>query len=50
MIKPQIVEKKVPKIIKLNDYHSIKYLELLKETTYKNEEVVFILPNGREYK
>ena len=40
-----------PKIqtIKLNEYHSIKYLDMLKETTYKGKKVVFILPNGREY-
>ena len=38
------------KKIKLEGNHSIKYLELLKETTYKGEKVVFILPSGREYK
>ena len=36
--------------IKLEEYHSVKYLEMLKETTYKDKKVVFILPNGREYK
>ena len=36
--------------IKLNEYHSKDYLELLKRTTYKDEKVVFILPSGREYK
>ena len=44
---------KTPKIIQkiqLNEYHTIRYLEMLKETTYKGKEVVFILPNGREVK
>ncbi len=36
--------------IKLEENHSKKYLEMLKGTTYKNKKVVFILPNGREYK
>ena len=45
MEKKQIIQK-----IKLNENHTVKYLEKLKETTYKNEKVVFILPNGREYK
>ena len=34
--------------INLDEFHSIKYLEMLKETTYKGKEVVFILPDGRE--
>lgn len=50
MVKPQKVETTMPKMIKLNDFHSIKYLEKLRQTTYKNEKVVFILPNGRECK
>lgn len=36
--------------IKLEEYHSKEYLELLKKTTYKGQKVVFILPNGKEYK
>ena len=36
--------------IKLTEYHSKKYLENLKKTTYKDKKVVFILPNGKEYK
>nr|DAL10366.1 MAG TPA_asm: hypothetical protein [Caudoviricetes sp.] len=35
--------------IKLIEFHTKKYLENLKETTYKNKKVVFILPNGKEY-
>lgn len=38
------------KKIKIDGIHTSKYLERLKETTYKNEKVVFILPSGREYK
>jgi hypothetical protein len=44
------MEKAAPTKIKLEQNHSIKYLEMLKETTYKDKKVVFILPNGREYK
>lgn len=43
------MEVAAPKKIQLMEHHSIKYLEMLKGTTYKNEKVVFILPNGREY-
>ena len=35
--------------IQLNELHTIKYLEMLRKTTYKGKKVVFILPNGREY-
>ena len=42
-------EKATLKKIKLNEIHSKKYIEKLKETTYKDEKVVFILPSGREY-
>ncbi len=37
------------KKIKMNEIHSKKYIDNLKETTYKGEKVVFILPSGREY-
>ena len=42
-------EKSTLKKIKLNEIHSKKYIDNLKETTYKDEKVVFILPSGREY-
>lgn len=42
-------EKATLKKIKLNEIHSKKYIDNLKETTYKDEKVVFILPSGREY-
>ena len=43
-------EKTTMKKIKLNEIHSKKYIEKLKETTYKDEKVVFILPDGKEYR
>lgn len=48
-MKNKKMEQAAPKKIHLEKHHSIKYLEMLKETTYKDEKVVFILPNGREY-
>lgn len=36
--------------VELKEFHSRKYLENLKATKYKNKKVVFILPNGKEYK
>lgn len=36
--------------IELKEFHSKMYLEKLKETKYKNKKVIFILPNGKEYK
>lgn len=39
-----------PEKIKLEGVHSKKYIKMLKETTYKDKEVVFILHNGKEYK
>ena len=39
---------KEPKKIKINEIHSKEYLDKLKKTTYKDEEVVFILPSGKE--
>lgn len=33
----------------VKELHSKKYLDNLRETTYKNKKVVFILPNGKEY-
>lgn len=36
--------------VELKEFHSKLYLEKLKETTYKDKKVVFILPNGKEYK
>lgn len=47
--KISIVNENIIKI-KLKDFHSVAYLEREKETTYKDKEVVFILPNGKEYK
>lgn len=44
-----IKEKEITKI-KLTEIHTKRYLELLKETTYKNQNVVFILVSGKEYK
>lgn len=35
--------------IKINEIHTKKYLDNLKKITYKDKEVVFILPSGREY-
>lgn len=37
------------KEIKINEPHTKKYLDKLRETTYKDKKVVFILPNGKEY-
>lgn len=37
------------KKIKIDGIHTKKYLEKLK-TTYKDEKVVFVLPDGREIK
>lgn len=37
------------KKIKIKEVHTKKYLDKLRETTYKNQEVVFILPSGKEY-
>ena len=34
----------------LKEWHSVKYLKLLKETTYKGKKVVFILPDGKEFR
>ena len=42
-------KKKVEKVV-LKEWHSTEYIKKLKETTYKNKEVVFILPNGKEYR
>ena len=39
----------VEKVI-LKEWHSIEYLRKLKETTYKDKKVVFILPDGKEYR
>ena len=36
--------------IELKEFHSKMYLEKLKEIKYKNKKVIFILPNGKEYK
>ena len=35
--------------IELKEWHSRKYLKEKLETTYKGKEVVFILPNGKEF-
>lgn len=43
-------KKNEPKKVKLDGVHSKKYIKMLKETTYKDKEVVFILHNGKEYK
>ena len=37
-------------IIELKEWHSKEYLNKKLETTYKGKEVVFILPNGQEFK
>lgn len=42
-------KKKVEKVV-LKEWHSTEYIKKIKETTYKNKEVVFILPNGKEYR
>ena len=42
-------KKKVEKVV-LKEWHSTEYIKKLKETTYKNKKVVFILPNGKEYR
>ena len=42
-------KKKVEKVV-LKEWHSNEYIKKIKETTYKNKEVVFILPNGKEYR
>lgn len=43
-----VIESNVIKI-KLAEFHSVAYLDKLRKTTYKDKEVVFILPNGKEY-
>lgn len=45
----KIVNENILKV-KLKDFHSVAYLEREKKTTFKGKEVVFILPNGKEYK
>lgn len=44
------IEKSSEIKIELKEFHSKMYLEKLKETKYKNKQVIFILPNGKEYK
>lgn len=36
--------------IELKEFHSKIYLDNLKEKKYKDKNVIFILPNGKEYK
>lgn len=36
--------------IELKNWHSKDYLIKLSKTTYKDKKVVFILPNGKEFK
>lgn len=36
--------------IELKEFHSKIYLNKLKEKKYKDKNVIFILPNGKEYK
>lgn len=43
------VSKKEPEKVTLTEFHSKEYLDKLRKTTYKDKEVVFILPNGKEY-
>ena len=38
------------KKIEIKENHTIEYLKRLKETIYKNEKVVFIMPSGKEHK
>lgn len=35
--------------IKINESHTIEYLDNLKKTTYKDKKIVFVLPSGKEY-
>lgn len=35
--------------VKIDKIHTKKYLDNLKETTYNNKKVVFVLPSGKEY-
>lgn len=35
--------------IVIKEFHSKKYLDNLRKTTYKNKKVVFVLPDGKEY-
>ncbi len=36
--------------VELKEFHSKIYLNKLKEKKYKDKNVIFILPNGKEYK
>ncbi len=36
--------------VELKEFHSKEYLEKKKKTAYKDKKVVFILPNGKEYR
>lgn len=36
--------------VELKEFHSKIYLDKIKNTKYKNKKVIFILPNGKEYK
>ncbi len=36
--------------VELKEFHSKTYLNKLKEKKYKDKNVIFILPNGKEYK
>lgn len=36
--------------VELKEFYSKIYLDKLKNTKYKNKKVIFILPNGKEYK
>lgn len=42
-------ENKEIKVV-IKEIHSKEYLKRLQETTYKGQEVVFILPGGGEYR
>lgn len=42
------VENERTKIV-IKEFHSKKYLDNLRKTTYKDKKVVFILPDGKEY-
>lgn len=42
------VENERAKIV-IKEFHSKKYLDNLRKTTYKDKKVVFVLPDGKEY-
>lgn len=47
--KASITNDSKKKVIELKEWHSKEYLKKKLETAYKGKEVVFILPNGKEF-